>query len=145
MQKLGVFWKIQDICYQMGTEIFKIEEEMTEKMRPKVGNPPWKLNRIHSSQCAYLWCSVSTTFVVWVWHILLLWPLPVIGWADSLSSSWPITGRGRSKSRCQIQTQNFVFFSIHDFYWTKNLLHVLLEGWRKIIVYPCPDVFIQRP
>ena len=32
MQKLGVFRKIQDICYQMGTEIFKIEEEMTEKM-----------------------------------------------------------------------------------------------------------------
>ena len=26
MQKLGVFWKIQDICYNMGTEIFKIEE-----------------------------------------------------------------------------------------------------------------------
>ena len=36
MQKLGVFRKIQDICYQMGTEIFKIEEEMTEKMKPKV-------------------------------------------------------------------------------------------------------------
>ena len=35
MQKLGVFWKIHDICYQMGTEIFKIEEEMTE-----VANPP---------------------------------------------------------------------------------------------------------
>ena len=33
MQKLGVFWKIQDICYKMGTEIFKIEEEMTEKMK----------------------------------------------------------------------------------------------------------------
>ena len=32
--KLGVL--IQDICYQMGTEIFKIEEEMTEKMKPKV-------------------------------------------------------------------------------------------------------------
>ena len=40
MQKLGVFWKIQDICYKMGTEIFKIEEEMTEKMKPKVANPP---------------------------------------------------------------------------------------------------------
>ena len=40
MQKLGVFWKIQDICYQMGTEIFKIEEEMTEKMKPEVANPP---------------------------------------------------------------------------------------------------------
>ena len=33
MQKLGVFWKIQDICYEMGTEILKIEEEMTEKMK----------------------------------------------------------------------------------------------------------------
>ena len=42
MQNLGVFWKIQDICYQMGTEIFKIEEEMTEKMKPKVANPPPK-------------------------------------------------------------------------------------------------------
>ena len=42
MQKLGVFWKIQDICYKMGTEIFKIEEEMTEKMKLKVANPPSK-------------------------------------------------------------------------------------------------------
>ena len=40
MQKLGVFWKILDICYKMGTEIFKIEEEMTKKISPKVGNPP---------------------------------------------------------------------------------------------------------
>ena len=39
MQKLGVFWKIQDICYIMGTEICKIEEEMTEKMKPQVANP----------------------------------------------------------------------------------------------------------
>ena len=39
MQKLGVFWKIQDICYQMGTEIFKIEDEMTEKMKLKVVDP----------------------------------------------------------------------------------------------------------
>ena len=31
---LGVFWKIQDICYIMGTGIFKIVEEMTEKMKP---------------------------------------------------------------------------------------------------------------
>ena len=36
---LGVYWKIQEICYHMGTEIFKIEEEMTEKMKPKVANP----------------------------------------------------------------------------------------------------------
>ena len=36
---LGVYWKIQDICYHMGTEIFKIEEEMTEKMKHKVTNP----------------------------------------------------------------------------------------------------------
>ena len=39
MQKLGVFRKIQDICYQMSTEIFKIEEEMTEKMKLKVVDP----------------------------------------------------------------------------------------------------------
>ena len=42
MQKLGVFWKIQDICYKMGTEIFKMEEEMTEKTKPEVANPPSK-------------------------------------------------------------------------------------------------------
>ena len=39
---LGVFWKIQDICYEMGTEIFKIEEEMTEKMKLEVANPSSK-------------------------------------------------------------------------------------------------------
>ena len=33
--KVGGVWKI---CYKMGTEIFIIEEEMTEKMKPKVGN-----------------------------------------------------------------------------------------------------------
>ena len=42
MQNLEVFWKIQNICYQMDTEIFKIEEEMTEKMKPEVANPPSK-------------------------------------------------------------------------------------------------------
>ena len=47
MQNLGVFWKIQDICYVMGTEIFKIEEEMPEKMKPEVANPPSK-NRQNS-------------------------------------------------------------------------------------------------
>ena len=36
--KLGVFWKIQDVCYLI--EIFKIEGEMTEKMKPKVATPP---------------------------------------------------------------------------------------------------------
>ena len=46
MQKLGVFWKIQDICYQMGTEIFKIEEEMIEKIKPEVADPPPKIVRI---------------------------------------------------------------------------------------------------
>ena len=54
MQKIGVFWKIQDICYQIGTEIFKIEEEMTEKIKHKVANPPSKnshnsLLKIHTN------------------------------------------------------------------------------------------------
>ena len=47
---LGVYWKIQVICYQMGTEIFKIEEEMTEKMKHKVANPAPKMVRILCSQ-----------------------------------------------------------------------------------------------
>ena len=50
MQGLGVFWKIQDICYNMGTEIFKIEEEMTEKMKPEVANPSQKMGKILCSQ-----------------------------------------------------------------------------------------------
>ena len=54
MQKLGVFWKIQDICYEMGTEIFKIEEEMTEKMKLKVANPPTK-NRQNSLLSIYIY------------------------------------------------------------------------------------------
>ena len=36
----------------LGTEIFKIEEKMTEKMKPKVANPPQKMGRIHCSQYA---------------------------------------------------------------------------------------------
>ena len=46
MQKLGVFRKIQDICYKMGTEIFKIEEEMTEKMKLRVAPPKHPLHAL---------------------------------------------------------------------------------------------------
>ena len=38
-KKLGVFWKIQEICSKMGTRIFKIEGELSEIIDPKVGNP----------------------------------------------------------------------------------------------------------
>ena len=54
MQKLGVFWKILDICYQMGTEILKIDEEMTEKMKPKVANPP-----SNNGQNSLLWIYID--------------------------------------------------------------------------------------
>ena len=46
--KMQKFWKIQDICYQIGTEIFKIEEKMTEKMMPKVAYPPQQALRTRS-------------------------------------------------------------------------------------------------
>ena len=36
---LGVFWKIQEICSKMGTKILKIDEEMSEIIDAKVGNP----------------------------------------------------------------------------------------------------------
>ena len=31
----GVFWKIQNICYKMGTEFFNIEEEMKYVVKHK--------------------------------------------------------------------------------------------------------------
>ena len=34
-----MFWKIQEICSKMGTQIFKIEGELSEIIDPKVGNP----------------------------------------------------------------------------------------------------------
>jgi len=40
MQMLGVFWKVQEVCCIVGTGIFGIEEEVTEKMKPKIANPP---------------------------------------------------------------------------------------------------------
>ena len=62
MQNLGVFWKIQDICYVMGTEIFKIEEEMTEKMKRKVANPPSKKGQnIVEFYCKKLECKFALT------------------------------------------------------------------------------------
>ena len=44
-EKMGVFCKIQDICYKMGTEIFKMEKEMTEKFKPKVAKVEIKKSR----------------------------------------------------------------------------------------------------
>ena len=45
LQKLGVFWKIQEICNKMGTRICKIVEEMAEIIKPKVGNPKNSVSR----------------------------------------------------------------------------------------------------
>ena len=47
-----MFWKIQDICYQMGTKPFKIGGEMVEKNEHEVGNPPLKLEQISAVQCS---------------------------------------------------------------------------------------------
>ena len=88
MQKLGVFWKIQDICYIMGTEIFKIEEEMTEKMKPKVANPPSK-NGQNSLLSIYIdWSSQPCFRALWSLNLThqakgtklpLLYLLPMCG------------------------------------------------------------------
>ena len=37
----------------VGTQIFKIEEKMTENMMPKVANPPPKIGRIYCSFSHY--------------------------------------------------------------------------------------------
>ena len=36
---MGMLWKIQKICSTMGTKIFEIDEEMSEIIDAKVGNP----------------------------------------------------------------------------------------------------------
>ena len=38
MQKLGHFWKNQEICYMIGTRILKIDLEIAEIIEVKVGN-----------------------------------------------------------------------------------------------------------
>ena len=38
----------------ISTEIFKIEEAMTEKMKPQVANPPLKIGRIFCSQYTHI-------------------------------------------------------------------------------------------
>ena len=52
------------LCYEMGTEIFKIKEEMTEKMKPKVGNPPVKKGGIPCSQ--YFLSHFFFNFAFWM-------------------------------------------------------------------------------
>ena len=48
--KVGGVLKIQVNWYMMGTEIFKIETEMTEKIKPQVATPtPTKMGRILNS------------------------------------------------------------------------------------------------
>ena len=42
MHGVGGYWKIRDMDYNMGTEILKIEEEMTEKLKPQVAIAPSK-------------------------------------------------------------------------------------------------------
>ena len=37
--RLGVFQKITEFCTKIGTRIFKIDQEMTEKIELKVGTP----------------------------------------------------------------------------------------------------------
>ena len=38
MQKLGEYWKIQEICNMIGTRILKIDLEIAEIIEVKVGN-----------------------------------------------------------------------------------------------------------
>ena len=52
MQKLGCFGKFRIFP---STEIFKTEEEMTETMKPKVGNPPQQIGEIHCKQCLFIY------------------------------------------------------------------------------------------
>ena len=75
MQKLGLFWKIQDFCYQMGTEIFKIEEEMIEKLKHKLGNPSHTVLR-RDARRAPKNCTILA-IATWRQHMFFLIIAPV--------------------------------------------------------------------
>ena len=53
IQNAKVGGVLENICYNMGTKIFKIEDDMTEKMKPKVANPPLKMGRILHSHYTF--------------------------------------------------------------------------------------------
>ena len=50
---MWVFCKIQDICYEMGTEIFKIEQEMTEKRKPELPTLPKNFFYSNKQECKF--------------------------------------------------------------------------------------------
>ena len=49
----GLFQKIQEICFKMGTRILKIEAKMAEIIEPEVGNPPLKCIKICHQNCKW--------------------------------------------------------------------------------------------
>ena len=52
MQKLEMFWKIQNICYNIGTDIFKIEEEMIKLIPPFMSSA--KTPKVNTKNCNFL-------------------------------------------------------------------------------------------
>ena len=59
---LGGFQKIQEICTKIGTRILKIDQEMTEKIELKVGNPQkikLKMGKFEPPLKIYLFLKVS--------------------------------------------------------------------------------------
>ena len=42
----------------------KLKKKWLRKWGLKLLTPPWTIDRIHSSQCAFLWCSVTYSWLV---------------------------------------------------------------------------------
>ena len=61
LQKLGVFWKIPDICYNMDTEIFKIKKRIDWENEASSCQPPSK-NRVLGFDTSGQGC--KTTFIL---------------------------------------------------------------------------------
>ena len=47
-----MFWKIQNICYNIGTDIFKIEEEMIKLIPPFMSST--KTPKVNAKNCNFL-------------------------------------------------------------------------------------------
>ena len=67
MQTVGEFWKIQEICYMIGTRILKIDSEIAEIIDDKVATPHfrnWYFAITQSQKKISMWQVATLTSII---------------------------------------------------------------------------------
>ena len=70
MQSWGYFGKFRIFATRWALRFLKIEEEITEKVKPKVGNPPLKIGGIPCSQ--YFLSHFFFNFAFWMSLVVVM-------------------------------------------------------------------------